>query len=377
MHRIPTTQHQLADWLMRQTPVSGTRRVMPLGAALGSETGIVREENQDRVAIARGRDGAGRPFAIAAIADGIGGMKAGAGCASDAMAAMFASIFRNSQRNYIPEAWLENAFLDANNFVYSKYKRSGGTTLVVLLLIEGCGGFWASIGDSRLYLASDYELTQLSKDDTIAGQLGKRPELTIEQSKLLQFIGIGDPLELKVEPVKAGVNALAYLTTDGVHFLERSGGVFEAVIHHAPDPGACVRRLTELSRWAGGPDNASALVVPVFPDFDISSVPSHCLDVWDPFGEIRIAEVSAEKIQQSFNPSPHVLRIPSAEFGEATNTEEHTDTEAHADGAGDVDTTNENLLNANKPQRKRKPRKKSALGGKAPQVKLEFLGKDE
>lgn len=358
---------------MRQTPPSGVRRILPLGAAVGSETGIVREENQDRVAVARGRDKAGRTFAIAAIADGIGGMKAGAICASDALAALFASTFRSSQQSDIPEAWLEAAFVDANQAVHAKHKLSGGTTLVALLLVEGHSGCWASVGDSRLYAASETELTQLSKDDTIAGQLGKRPDIRMEQSKLLQFIGIGEPLEIQVEPVKAGIHELALLTTDGVHFLERSGGVFGAVIHHSPDPGTCVRRLTELSRWAGGPDNASAIAMPFHPELGTNPAPSHCLDVWDPFGELRIAEVqSAPELRGG---APPDIRPASVGRRETPPSENVVIEEAPACA---TDESSEPQPIDKKQKRKRKSRKKpDLLGGKAPQVQLEFSGKDD
>ena len=45
---------------MRRTAPSGVRRVASLTAAVASELGGVREDNQDRVAIARGRDRLGR-----------------------------------------------------------------------------------------------------------------------------------------------------------------------------------------------------------------------------------------------------------------------------------------------------------------------------
>lgn len=370
-----TIQEQLTHWLLRRAPSAGIRRVTPLEAALASDTGHIRKENQDRAGIARTRDKAGRTVAIAGIADGIGGMRDGASCASRALAALFASVYTRAQSGGNPEAWLEAAFAEANEAVHTRYKLEGGTTLVALLLIEGEGGWWASVGDSRLYVAHDAALVQMSKDDTIAGQLGKRPDIGTEQSKLLQFIGIGDPLEICVEPVKAAPGETALLTTDGVHFLERPAGVLGLVRQHAPDPGTCVRRLVEMAKWAGGPDNATAVVIPFHVDFDAEPAPTTpCLEVWDPYGEIRIlgapAQAYAEALTESHNLKSDARNSPTEPSSPASANVTDGDVTI-ANDKGDVE-----LLR--KPKRKRKSRKKhDALGGKAPQVQLEFSGKGD
>ena len=354
---------------MRFSPPSGVRKVIPLGAAVATDTGLVRNENQDRVALARGRNRAGQAFAIAAIADGIGGMKEGASCASNALAELFASTFRNAQRGELPEICLEGAVRDANDLVHSQSRLNGGTTLVALLLVEGHGAYWASVGDSRLYRASGAELIQLSKDDTIAGQLGRRADIALEQSKLLQFVGIGEPLEIRVEQANAGTNDIALLTTDGVHFLERTGGVFGLVVHNSQDVGACVRRLTELARWAGGPDNASALAIPFFPDLGKHAIPHQCLDVWDPFGEIRIVEQPGRAELSEQPPRTTGRTQPAAiEPKDAASKEPSTEEPVAVSRSEKAD----------RPKRKRKSRKKAdPLGGNAPQVQLHFSGKDE
>lgn len=366
--RAPTIQQQLADWFMRFSPPSGVRRVMPLAAAVATDIGAVRGENQDRVAVARGRTKAGQAFAIAAIADGIGGMKEGASCASNALAELFTSAFRRAQRGELPEICLEWAVRDANSLVHSQSRLSGGTTLVALLLVEGYGAYWASVGDSRLYRASGTELVQLSKDDTIAGQLGRRADIALEQSKLLQFVGIGEPLEIRVEQVDAGANDTALLTTDGVHFLERPGGVFGLVVHNSQDVGTCVRRLTELARWSGGPDNASAVAIPFFPDLLKHPIPSQCLDVWDPFGEIRIVE-QPETAELTEQPSRATSKPQSA-------TSEQSDADSKEPSA-EESVAVPGPEKTERPKRKRKSRKKTDIGGKASQVQLHFSGKDD
>jgi len=71
-------QSRVTDWLLRRMPTSGVRRVAPLVAAIASEIGSVREENQDRAVIARGWSSQGQDYSVIAVADGIGGMRDGA-----------------------------------------------------------------------------------------------------------------------------------------------------------------------------------------------------------------------------------------------------------------------------------------------------------
>ncbi|QHE84900.1 hypothetical protein [Hydrogenophaga sp. BPS33] len=94
---------------MRRTAPSGVRRVAPLKAAVASDVGVVRDENQDRVAIVRGCDGAGSIFVVAALADGIGGMKNGAECASLTLGTFLEAMVGEAQHMCEPREWLWRA----------------------------------------------------------------------------------------------------------------------------------------------------------------------------------------------------------------------------------------------------------------------------
>lgn len=344
---------------------------MPLRAAIATDIGVVRTENQDRAVIARGRTGSGATFVVAALADGIGGMSEGALCASIALSELLAKTLRYANEGSTPEASLEKAVQDANALVHSQSHLRGGTTLVALLTIEGHLPVWASIGDSRLYRATNAELVQLSKDDTIAGQLDRRTDISTEQSKLLQFVGMGDDVEVRIHSTESAPDATAILTTDGVHFLERSGGVLGLVVQNAPDTGTCARRLIELSRWAGGPDNASAVVIPLRQDLHDQLIPSGCMDIWDSFGEIRVSEplpvppeADEARSPNRTNDSGHgpQARVTPSEAPRVSNSGENTSKQKEK----------------RQPKRRKKAAKKTASRpAKAPQVQLQFSDKDD
>lgn len=285
----PTTVDQrLAAWLMRRTPGSGVRRVATLSAAVASDVGLHRDENQDRVALSRGQDRFGRPYAALALADGIGGMRDGGRCAALAIGSFLASVEDDAQSGLGSEAWLARAAARANANVHAELRGAGGSTLVAALLVAGRSVQWLSVGDSRVHLWSGSTLDQLSVDDTIAGQLGRAPDGGPNSSNLLQFIGIGDQLEPHVETVKASEGSII-LTSDGVHFV--AAKFLGPIVAHAQDAGVCARRLVDVAKWHGGPDNASVAMIAL--DAKIERQPEGGdtgLEVWDPFGEVLLMQ---------------------------------------------------------------------------------------
>jgi len=308
-HEPSLLQKQLTTWFLRKTTQNGVRRIDPLSGAVASDVGNVREENQDRVAISRGKDRLGRVFAVAALADGIGGMRNGAECAATTLGCFLGAILEEAQSyNNDTHQWLLLAVRRANLIVHSKFRGNGGSTLVAVIICEGMA-HWLSVGDSRVYSSKGSALLQLSVDDTIAGQLGKPGQADLEQSRLLQFIGIGESLEPHIEPLDVASTESVLLTSDGVHFMASAPNWLGLIVGHASEPGLCVRRLIELSKWCGGPDNASAAMISVASA--AKTAPGYsCFEVWDPFGELQIID----KVNDRIAPSQLQLNIEDASY---------------------------------------------------------------
>lgn len=271
---------------MRRTAPSAVRRVAPLNAAVATDLGMVREENQDRVAVMRGSDRNGTTFILAVLADGIGGMKRGAECASITLGTFIDSVVTGAQQSPDPRDWLRSASVRANRAVHARHAGNGGSTLAAILMVKGHRPLWLSIGDSRVYHAAAAKLTQLSRDDTLEGQLGK-PIEGGRHSELLQFVGIGENLEPHIEVTPSDQSGTMLLTSDGVHFIDSD--YLAKVLYFAPDLGVCVRRLTELAKMLGAPDNASVAALSIDalkadPETHLDS----SFEVWDPFGELHV-----------------------------------------------------------------------------------------
>lgn len=277
---------QLTYWLSRQTARMSVRRVGQLGAAVGSDIGTVRTENQDRAVVVQGWEANGGRFSVAVVADGIGGMRAGGMCASLAISGFIASICESATSRDSSFDWLMNATMKANETVYKKYYGDGGSTLIAALIRQGKAPCWMSVGDSRVYLETEQKLLKLSTDDTIAGQLGRDAIENPEQGRLLQFVGMGSDLQPHVYEIESKVSDRLLLVTDGVHYLRRYSSCMDKVASNATDPGVCAKRLLELASWCGGHDNATVVIMPLCNEGDSLSAPcAGFIEVWDSFGD--------------------------------------------------------------------------------------------
>lgn len=266
--------------------------MLPVAATLASDVGNVRPENQDRAVIARGKDKTGQNYILLVVADGIGGMKDGAMCASLATGVFISTLHKCAQTNLISHDWLKYSIRAANQAVYEEFRGDGGSTLVAILLRPGKIIHWLSVGDSRVYSFNGKSLAQISVDDTIAGQLNTN-ENNSDHSRLLQFVGAGFDLEPHVAQIQNAEARALLLTTDGVHYLTRMGETFLQILIHAPDIGSGVRRLMELAKWCGGSDNGTVGVVDLLALSDEmfeSKLESTVLELWDPFGEIQFVD---------------------------------------------------------------------------------------
>jgi serine/threonine protein phosphatase PrpC len=286
--------------------------VAPLFAAIASDVGNVRETNQDRAVFVRGRDQHGKGYALVVVADGIGGMLDGGVCAALAIGTFVAALdelARSGANSNHPDEWLRECAHAANTTVFSKYRGRGGSTLVAFLVYPETSFHWLSIGDSRVYCLHKRTLEQVSVDDTIAGQLGKNPEEASEQSRLLQFVGMGADLEPHIEKIDVELADAVMLTTDGVHFLSHSPGWLEQIVRNSPEAGVCVKRLIDLAKWCGGPDNATVAMFPLPVDLQIEfELDYPCLEIWDAYGELQlihsmISAFPSENISSSNAPS--------------------------------------------------------------------------
>lgn len=242
---------------------------------LATDIGLKRNENQDRVATLSFSSSSHR-FYLAAVADGMGGMKSGEASAIMTLSSFFFNVLENMELE--PEVFLRKAIEATNNAVFKLTGGNGGSTISALLIQENGDCFTINIGDSRIYAKksdSSEDLVRLSVDDSLADAFGGQGR------ELLQFVGMGEGIEPHISRLKPDFLHI-YLMTDGVYYIEPV--TMSDIIAKADSVIQIVERLIAVSRWCGGPDNASICAIDL-KSFDFQDCDSdNGITLFDPFG---------------------------------------------------------------------------------------------
>lgn len=288
---------QIHGWLHRKNISASIRRVSTLPVAIATDIGLVRKENQDRVAVLKFRPASkSKDMVVVALADGMGGMEGGGNAASLTLSTFFTEVVRHSYLSV--RECLEKAILKANDAVLKIYKGNGGSTLTAVVLDGSEYITTANVGDSRIYGLTNDGIVQLSEDDTLAALAKKYNNIDFEASEfdsrfggeLVQFIGIDSVLQIHFFDITAPQGGAVLLSSDGAHTIGDNN--LNKLFMHSSNTGLYAKRIIDLASWFGGFDNASVAVVEVegiLKDLDVSS--GYVINVWDPFGELKLVNL--------------------------------------------------------------------------------------
>ncbi|UEM23092.1 serine/threonine-protein phosphatase [Skermanella mucosa] len=259
-------QESLGVWLSRPIPALAQIDIASGYASLGTSTGLVRTENQDKVLAARIRSSYnhGKSTYIFAVCDGMGGMQEGELAARIAMSTFVSAMVATDDRP-LQDRVCEAAHY-ANVSVNRRLQERGGTTLTAVAIESETDAqiFAVHVGDSRLYrYAKSAGLHQITTDDTLAGLVKNRNAAGNEEvpgrKGLLQYVGMGEGLDPHVMNLKFGPeDDLLLLVTDGVYAI--GDELSSSILYNAERPSLGVQRLLRVANWTGGRDNASAVI---------------------------------------------------------------------------------------------------------------------
>lgn len=253
---------------------------------LGTCLGQVREHNQDRALVTFTSYPAApeKSFALGVVCDGMGGLPSGDRAAVIAVSVFVSRVIRWPGQPAADR--LRWATLAANDAVYKSLGGLGGTTLAAVM-VDGQGAVvGVNAGDSRIYgLTRARDATQLSRDDTVAGLLGRQQEAGADQ--LVQYVGIGVGIQPRIIEIDREEFASVLITSDGIHCAS-AATLLQAI--RAPTGNLdLIRRLLTLSDALGGQDNATAVLLPTrFEGQDGDSEQGLTLTFWSPSDRLEI-----------------------------------------------------------------------------------------
>lgn len=239
-----------------------------------SHVGKIRANNQDS-----GYAGAH----LFVVADGMGGHAGG-----DVASAMAIKRITETDKPYASaqdaQFALQSALLAANSLladtVFEHQELTGMGTTVSAMLRVGNDIAIAHIGDSRIYLLRDGQLTQITADHTFVQRLVDSGRITPEEaavhprrSVLMRVLGDVDAspeIDTTVHDLRPGDRWL--LCSDGL-----SGYVTDdkmlAVLTSMPDADEAAHRLVKESLDQGAPDNVTVVLVDIDESGDSGCTP--------------------------------------------------------------------------------------------------------
>lgn len=234
--------------------------------SLASDKGLVRPSNEDSLCAEPG-------LGLFAVADGMGGHRAGEVASQTAIAELVRYLKENLSLFPNPADALVNGVQAANRLVFhlsSSYRslRGMGTTLTAAL-VRGGELFWAHVGDSRLYLLRGGELVQLTEDHSLVRELVRRGGLREEQARfhphrsvLTRALGIEPEVRVDSDRLVLRSGDRLLLCTDGLteHLSDEE---IAAVASDCAAVAEAVGRLVEMALRRGGTDNISIILLAV------------------------------------------------------------------------------------------------------------------
>ncbi|WP_438397399.1 PP2C family protein-serine/threonine phosphatase [Caballeronia sp. DA-9] len=310
----------LIHWFSRSTLDRATNVNALLPFALATDVGATREENQDRIAAIRVFPTSQLidPFITIAVADGMGGMRDGAACASNALAVFFSNMASSEVAD--PVERIELAAREANTAVFDLYGGHGGATLSAVCIGLTGNSVLANVGDSRIYSTSGDDkptVQRLTVDDSLAEAVGGHGR------ELLQFVGMGEGLKTHISTINQDTERVL-ITSDGVHYVNHEA--LCEIFRNAPDIYRTVERLLALSRWCGSPDNASLAAIDLKRLRDeFGSSADAGITVWDPFSSTEFFTLKATERRAQPDLLSKVGAAPTATITDAAD--KHTQPE--------------------------------------------------
>lgn len=246
-----------------------------------TDVGRVRDHNEDNYLV-------DKKLALFVVADGMGGHAAGEVASALAVRTVHEEI--RKQRELIEDyekgstgasAVSARDILNLLEFAVQRacariheeaaadsHKRGMGTTLSSILFV-GNKGFIAHVGDSRIYLARDGRIQQVTEDHTVFNELIKRGKLSREQiekvahkNAITRAVGVYERVEVDTLALEVLPGDVFMLCSDGLHgYLDGSDALARILREVSPDEQA--QAFIEYANDCGGKDNITNILVRV------------------------------------------------------------------------------------------------------------------
>jgi serine/threonine protein phosphatase PrpC len=201
-----------------------------------------------------------------AVADGMGGAKAGevaSGLAAAALKETGADGMGGEER-------VTQLIQEANRRVFRRANEdrevSGmGTTMTVALVEDGRVVF-GHVGDSRAYLIREGSIEQLTDDHSLVAELVRSGRLTPEEAEahpqrsvITRAVGTEPDVDVDTFTIEPEDGDLFLICSDGLTDMVDDGTIIDAIGRHRDDLDEAAKALVGAANRVGGEDNITVL----------------------------------------------------------------------------------------------------------------------
>ncbi len=233
-----------------------------------------RKYQQDAAYVTEPLQEQGVVFGI--LCDGMGGMDDGELVSADVVEYFANALSQITANDNISESYY-SIIQNANLMIHDRYVSNGrdaGTTLVSVFIFED-SLYWASVGDSRIYLIRNGEIVRLTKDHNYALKLQELVDmgkLTQEEADndpkkdaLVSYLGapVLEVIDVSKSAFKLEQDDMILLCSDGLTKLLNDEEILAKLTPIPNNLGEAVHRMivSTIDRNMGGQDNTSVILI--------------------------------------------------------------------------------------------------------------------
>ena len=174
----------------------------------GTNVGTIRKTNEDSLFASQN---------VFLVADGMGGHVGG-----EIASSLLVETVKNflQDKDYIDEITLKDSIVYANQIIWNKSRENpdyfGMGTTATLAYVKDDVAYYAHVGDSRLYLFRNNNLSQITEDHSYVASLVKNGVITEERNYILRAVGVDENLDVDTGKFNLLKGDKLFLTTDGL-----------------------------------------------------------------------------------------------------------------------------------------------------------------
>ena len=234
-----------------------------------SDIGRVRTTNEDAFRFGKYEDGA----VWAIVCDGMGGALGGklaSSLAADMVSRKIEKSYNRSMSGVSVENMLLSAITTANVTVFDRAAADnsvhGMGTTIVACVVKDSTACIAHVGDSRAYIISSGEISQITKDHSLVQEMLDRGQITKEQFEnhpikniITRALGVEESIDIDFDYIDVKSGDVILLCSDGLSGLVGSEELLK--IYLDSDFDALCDNYIEAANNYGGRDNITVVDV--------------------------------------------------------------------------------------------------------------------